>query len=560
MTEGENMSRTDPKKSDYARMRALFGENRIIHGSYDKSLSAKCANGCYVGKEKDGILCFKGIPFARPPVGALRWKAPEAPENSDEIREAYYFGKSPVQAPWYSELASCYPTGEDCLYLNIWTARNRESKKPVMVFIHGGAYGYGGTSDPLYDGLNFVKANPEVLLVTIAYRVGVMGFIDFSEVDGSEGYEDSCNLGLLDQIRALQWIRENIASFGGDPDNITLFGESAGGGSVSVLPVMPTAKGLFRRVIAQSGSVALTFSREEAKQFTRLFLKKTGAGNMQELLALSEEDIYQANLPINEKNNFPVRDGRIVPEDLYAAYERGDSAWVEMICGTNRDECRYWIGEMGGIIPYAVGIPLLFENQCKLFEKADSEAAREYYDHGQGSVWWRLTEFENDIIFRVPAQQQLLLHAKNGGTAYHYFWTFPSAIPHYGACHAVELSSVFGNLQETIYTGKNINSALADEVQRMWVRFAMCGDPSTGSHLWPRYSVKSRKTMVLGEKISIKENLFSRRTAIIEKLLKYGINGNYAKLDFSVPYVKTLGTAFLSLLIFIIVLLILIIK
>ena len=537
------MSNTYPSKQSFKKMQAMYGENRIIGTDYDERLAARCTNGCFVGKEREGVLCFKGIPFAKPPVGALRWKAPEAPEPSGEVREAYYFGKSPLQAPWYSELASCYPTGEDCLYLNVWADRDRSLKKPVMVFIHGGAYGYGGTSDPLYDGFNLVKAHPDVILVTIAYRVGVMGFIDFTDVEGSAGYEDSCNLGLLDQVQALRWIKENIAAFGGDPENITLFGESAGGGSVSVLPVMPAAKGFFRRVIAESGSISLTYSREEAKYFTRLFLKSSGARNMQELLALSEDQIYKANLPINEKNNFPVRDGRIVPEDLYAAYENGDSAWVDMMSGSNKDETRYWIGEMGGLFNYAVGIPALFENQCKLFDKTDSGRAKEYYKHGQGAACWRLTEFENDIIFRVPAQQQLLLHAKNGGKAYHYFWTFPSAHRNYGACHAVELSSVFNNLQETIFTGKNYSQELADEVQQMWINFAKTGDPSTKTHFWPEYSEDSRKTMVLGEEIYIKDNLLSRRTAIVDKLLKYKINGTYAKLDYSVPYVKTVAAS-----------------
>ena len=550
------MQGTYPKKKDIKRMRNLYGENRIIDGSFDEDCAARCANGVFVGRNREGVLSFKGIPFAKPPVGDLRWKAPEEPDPSAEVREAFFFGKSPVQAPWYSELASCYPTGEDCLYLNVWTAGDRSEKKPVMVFIHGGAYGYGGTADPIYDGQNFVKAHPDVILVTIAYRVGVMGFVDFSEVEGSEGYEDSCNLGLLDQIRALHWIRDNISSFGGDPDNVTLFGESAGGGSVSILPVMPAAKGLFRRVIAESGSIALTYSRKEAKPFTRLFMKETGARNMQDLLALSEDEIYKANLPINEKNNFPVRDGRIVPEDLYAAYERGDSAWAEMLCGTNKDETRYWIGEMGGLEIYAPAIPILFENQCRLFDSDDRKRAKEYYRHGEGEVWWRLTEFQNDIIFRVPAQKQLELHAKNGGKAYHYFWSFPSALKHYGACHAVELSSVFNNPQEKIYTGDSYSPELAAEVQQMWVNFAKYGDPSTDAHFWPVYSEDSRKTMELGTDIHVRENLYSRRTAIIERLLKYQINGNYGELDYSVPYVKVMAAALLlaaaSLLILII--------
>jgi len=534
------MSTTYPKKSDFERMKSLYGENKTITGSYDSKLSVKCENGVFIGKLNDGIISYKGIPFAKPPINKLRWKAPQPVVASDIIREAYYFGKSPIQAPWYSELASCYPQSEDCLYLNVWTAENNQSKKAVMVFIHGGAYGYGGTSDPIYDGHNFVNENPDIVLVTIAYRVGIMGFIDFSMLPDSEGYEDSVNLGILDQIEALRWINKNISNFGGDPGNVTLFGESAGGGSVSVLPVIDRAKGLFKRVIAESGSISLTYSRKEFAQFTKMLLKKTKARTLSELLTLSTEQLYKANLPINEKNNFPMRDGRIIPEDLYKAYADGKGSEIDMMSGTNKDECRYWISELGGEKIYAAAIPALFENQCKFFSKEDTERAKEYYKHGQGAVHWRLTEFENDITFRVPAQEQLLLHSDNGGNSYHYFWTFPSGLKNKGACHAVELSSVFNNLNEKIYTGENINENLAREVRKMWVNFAKTGDPSTEKYKWYKYERNTKKTMVLGDDIHIKENLLSRRTAIIEKLLKYKLNGNYVELDYNIMYIKVI--------------------
>ena len=554
-------------------MHALYGENKMITGDYDSTLAAVCDNGTFVGKEKEGVLIFKGIPFAAPPVGELRWKAPQPAAPSQEIREAYYFGKSPIQAPLNSEMASCYPNGEDCLYLNVWTATGSldadntntvstidAALRPVMVFIHGGAYGYGGTADPLYDGFNFVKAHPEVILVSIAYRIGIMGFIDFSNVHGSEGYEDSCNLGLLDQIEALRWIQRNIESFGGDPANVTLFGESAGAGSVSILPLMPIARGLFKRVIAESGSIALTYSREEAKLFTELFMKEAKAETMQDLLKLSQEEIWKINEPINDKNNFPVRDGRIIPEDLYEAYECGESIGVDMISGSNKDECRYWIGEMGGLAAYAAAIPVLFENHVMGFEAEDIAKAKQYYKHGQGEIHWRLTEFDNDLIFRVPAQEQLLLHSDNGGNAYHYFWTFPSAIKNYGACHAVELAFVFNNPEEKIFTGGNYSQELADEVQQMWVNFAKTGDPSTEKNKWPKYDSRTKQTLVFGEKIYVKENLLSRRTAIIKDLLKYRINGNYGALNFNIPYIWIVSIAGFLIIATIILIFVFIIK
>lgn len=535
------MSSTYPKITDFARMKALYGENKIINGDYDKNLAVKCENGTFVGKLNNDVLSFKGIPFAKPPINELRWKAPEYVDKSDVTKEAYYFGNAAIQEPWFSELSSCYKQSEDCLYLNIWSNTNIKKNKPVMVFIHGGAYGYGGTSDPIYDGQNFVEKFKDIILVTIAYRVGVMGFIDFSFVPGSKGYEDSPNLGLLDQVMALMWVHNNIANFGGDPDNVTLFGESAGGGSVSILPIMEGTKGLFKRVIGESGSIALTYNRKECRQFTELFLKESGCKNMKELLALSTEEIQKYNAPINEKNNFPLRDGRIVPKDLYKAYKDGKSSWCEMINGTNKDECRYWINEMGGLQIYAAGIPLLFDNQLDIMSSKDRRMAREYFRKNEdGSAYLRLTEFENDIVFRCPAQKQLQYHAANGGKAYNYFWTYPSENQNLGACHAVELNHVFNNLDEKIYTGNNINKKLADEVQNMWVNFARNGNPSTDNNIWPEYNGETKKTLILGEKIFVKDNLFSRRSALIDPLLKYHINGSYSVLKLNTPYIWTL--------------------
>ena len=535
------MSSTYPSEKDFARMKSLYGENKVIENDYDKSLAVKCENGVFVGKKLNDVIAYKGIPFAKPPIGELRWKAPEYVEKSDVVRQAYYFGKAAIQEPWFSELSSCYPQSEDCLYLNIWSNTNVKKNKPVMVFIHGGAYGYGGTSDPIYDGQNFVEKFSDIILVTIAYRVGIMGFIDFSFVPGSYGYEDSPNLGLLDQVMALRWIKNNIKNFGGDPDNVTIFGESAGGGSVSILPVMDIAKGLFKRAIGESGSIALTYDKKECRNFTELLLKESGCKTMQGLLALSTEEIQKYNAPINDKNNFPLRDGRIVPKDLYKAYKDGKSAWCEMINGTNRDECRYWKNEMGGLQIYAAGIPLLFDNQLDVMSKKDQKMARQFFRKNEdGSAYLRITEFENDIIFRCPAQMQLQLHAANGGKAYNYFWTYPSEYKNLGACHAVELNHVFNNLDERIYTGNNVNEKLADEVQNMWVNFARNGNPSTKENEWPVYNGNSKKTLILGEKIFVKENLFSRRSSLVEPLLKYMINGSYSVLKFNTPYTRVL--------------------
>ena len=198
------------------------------------------------------------------------------------------------------EIASNYEIGEDCLYLNIWKNNDNEKNKPVMVFIHGGAFGWGGTSDLLYEGFNFVKNHKDIILVTIAYRVGMMGFIDLTQIKGGENYKASPNLGLLDQIQALKWINKNIENFGGDKNNVTIFGESAGASSVTILPLIKGSKGLFKRIISQSGSFAWAITRDEGKILideikSEIKKERKEEIDMDYLLNLSEEEIINLN-------------------------------------------------------------------------------------------------------------------------------------------------------------------------------------------------------------------------------------------------------------------------
>ena len=317
------------------QMEVLYGENKELQAVPEGQPVAIVENGVFVGQSNDGVLSFKGIPYAKPPVGELRWHAPQRADSSDVIREAYYFGKSGIQTLSSSVRASYYKQGEDCLTLNVWTASDTTRHRPVMVWIHGGSYGWGGTSDPLFEGHNFVKAHPEVILVTINYRLGLLGFLDLTQMEGGEDYAESGNLGLLDQVAALEWIQRNIAAFGGDASQVTIFGESAGGGSVSLLTVMPRARGLFQRAIVESGSVALSCTREDHKLLIGRLQKATGAQCVNDLMKLSESELMTINEGLNQYNCFPLRDGTILPLDPYAAYASGAAKDVDMLMGTN---------------------------------------------------------------------------------------------------------------------------------------------------------------------------------------------------------------------------------
>jgi para-nitrobenzyl esterase len=299
-----------------------YGENqKIIDSDYDQSLAVKCINGTFVGKKKENIISYKGIPFVgQQPVGDLRWKAPVDIIPNDGVYEAYFYGKSPVQSP--GDPAALYPMGEDCLYLNIWkTDEATAEKKPVIVWIYGGGFEVGGVTDPQYDCHKFIQENPDVIVVTIAYRVSFFGFLHLSHLSDGKEYQDASNLGLMDQIMALKWVHENIAAFGGDPDNVTIWGESAGGASCTLLPLIKGSHQYFKRVISQSGAPAQMRSEEQAIACTDKLMEALGCKTVADLQKLSAEEIadkwtrlygfYQV-LGIR---TFPERDGLYLPLD-----------------------------------------------------------------------------------------------------------------------------------------------------------------------------------------------------------------------------------------------------
>ena len=515
------------------RIKASFGENKLLKENPDEAHSIKCLNGTFVPKIDGSIRIFKGIPFAMPPIGERRWKKPESVNPSDEIYEAYYNGKSPIQTVIDSERASYYPQSEDCLYLNIWiNDEYQDDKKPIMVFIHGGAYGWGGTADPLYDGLNFIKLHPEVILITIAYRVGIFGFVDLSYLKGGENYPDAPNLGIYDQIEALRWINQNGKAFGGDVDNVTIFGESAGGGSVSLLPIIKEAKGLFHKVIAESGSLALTYAKEECKSFTDKLIKLSKTDSMDDLMKLTTDKIAKLNKSLNEANNFPMRDGKLIPINPYEAYKEGLSKDIAMILGTNANELNYWIGELGGLFNYSAGMPVKYKHDIAKLDKEDKEKVKSFMRIAKGNKVARITEFYNEIMFRLPAIAQAEEHSKNNGDVYMYYWKEQSKIPLYKACHAVELAYVFYNINDTIYTGEPADEELARTVSNMWANFARTGNPSLEDIKWHKYDVDERKTMTFKKgHIEEKEDILKQQREVLFPIVKYMINPGYVDIE-----------------------------
>ena len=494
------------------RMQALYGENKkITDGNYDKALAVKCVNGTFVGKKTDdNVIAYRGIPFVgKQPVGELRWKAPVDCVPDDGVYEAYYIGKAPRQEGSVGQVGSLYPQSEACLYLNIWKAENAGTeKKPVMVWIHGGAFEIGSTAEPREEGTNFVRENPDVILVTVEYRLGVFGFFHLSHLPDGKDYPDAQNLGLLDQVMALKWVHENIAFFGGDPDRVTVFGESAGGGSVTTLPLIKGAQKYFQRVIAQSGTPVFTRSAEESIACTNEVMELLGCKTVADLQKVDVEKLlHEAGIALNLRV-WAERDGRILPLDPYAAYMNGAAKDLDLLHGCNKDEVGYFIWGMTpeGFNAYAedrkaAKLALLTEEEKALVEsycKDAKDVSPEYIS---------TCRLIDQIVFIAPLFRMSENQTMAGGKSYTYFFTPESSKPLVKSGHGVEISTVFNHPEETLVSGRAFDETFSKTLRKMWVQFAKTGNPSLTAEQspdgkakeWPLYDLENKRIMVFDE-------------------------------------------------------------
>ena len=311
------------------------GQNQLISGEYDASCAVKTKTGVYVGEKNKKTICYLGIPYAKPPVGALRWKAPEPLPASEAVYDARNFGASAIQVEHKGSIIRHHRQSEDCLTLNIAIgAQKTESKKPVLVLFHHGDFTSGGSVDPLMYGDSFTASHPDIVFVSLNYRLGIFGFIDFSEVPGGESCPDAMNLGLLDQIAALEWIQENIAAFGGDPERITVLGFESGATSICLLAACERAKGLFQRAFIFNGSPASAYDTPEgARALAMDLLKETGATTMEELMRLDTDSLKGAAQKLWGNMCAPTCDGVLIPADVYRAFQDGAASGIAFIVG-----------------------------------------------------------------------------------------------------------------------------------------------------------------------------------------------------------------------------------
>lgn len=304
---------------------SLNQKNKEILGEYDESLAVKTRTGVFVGQKDEGVVSFDGIPYATAPIGSLRWKAPEALPDSNKVYEAKHYGASAIQVNYRGNPLGSHAQSEDCLYLNVYRSDEDSSEpKPVVVYFHGGDFTFGGCANPLWEMQGFVNSHPDVIAVSFNYRLGFLGFIDFSGVPGGDAYPDAANLGLLDQIAALEWVKENISAFGGDPNRITVMGDGAGGISISLLAVCERAKGLFQNAVILSGNpAAVELEMYDSKEVAMQLLESTSSKNMDDLFALPEDKLGELMQKLKHSLTIPQADGKLIPKGVRTAYESG---------------------------------------------------------------------------------------------------------------------------------------------------------------------------------------------------------------------------------------------
>ena len=505
--------------------------NSEITGDYDKAHAVKCVNGTFVGTEEHGVASWLGIPYAKPPIGKRRFKAPEYVDEGDRVFEAKYYGKCAFGAHGQGDCIQKL-TSEDCLYLNIWlNTDDKTEKKPVMVWIHGGSYIMGSGSQASYSGANLVQKQSDIILVNINYRLNMYGFMDFSSVPVGENFKTaSCN-GLLDQAMALRWVHENIAAFGGNPDNVTIFGQSAGGGSVSILPVLKEANQYFHKVIAQSGSTGLAFpvDCEAAQGKTKALLEYTGCKTMDDIMALSEDELQKAYVEAVAKfTSCPYYGTEVLPEAPIELYRKGYAKHISIMAGSTSDEARLFMGE---------GVDLTLEEQKIFAQRAVGDAVpylkeedKKYYEEFQRvcrdqEPGLMETEFINEIMFRIPMLQQLDAQSAFNKT-FCYYWSYPSSNADMGAAHSVELIFVFDIRclgTNSPFNGTNISEEIYAAVQQMWTNFARCGNPSTDQIEWKAYSADDQNVLDIAGPgdIHVKKGFLADQYKAVLPLLGY---------------------------------------
>lgn len=453
------------------------------------------------------IRIYKGIPFAAPPVGELRWQAPRPATPWQGVRDATAFGSRCVQGQIFADIVFT-DKSEDCLNLNIWTpAKTADDRLPVMVWIHGGGFQAGSGAEPRHDGMAFARKG--VVLVSVNYRLGVFGFFSHPELTRESGHNASGNYGMLDQVAALKWVHDNIGAFGGDPGNVTIFGESAGSMAVNALMASPLARGLFHKAIGESGAffprgpggLSLTPLAQSEERGVK-FAAALGAESLAALRAKPADEILQLALKTQPWFS-PNQDGYFLPESVAAIFAAGKQAQVPLLAGWNADESRAGV-VLGKQKPTAQSFA---DDTRKRFGDQADAVLKAYAASTDAEALESAAALASDLFIGYATWKWVETHQKTGGApvyrfsfdrkipvpADHKVNGFPATARDVGARHAGEIEYVFGALKLSLpnVPWEESDRKLSDTMTTYWSNFARTGDPNgDGLPKWSRYDDK----------------------------------------------------------------------
>lgn len=490
--------------------------------------TVRVESGLISGSVVDGIRSYKGIPFAAAP----RWKAPQPVAAWEGVRESKDFGPDCPQAPYpQSSLYYSAPRkqSEDCLCLNLWTAAKAGEKRPVMVWVHGGALTRGSGATPAYDGTAMAKKG--VVLVTINYRLGPFGYLAHPELTAESPNRSSGNYGSLDQIAALKWVQKNITAFGGDPSRVTIFGESAGSWSVNVLVASPLAKGLFHRAIGQSGGSFGPMSylkedregRRSTEKVGEAFAKAAGADSIKALRALPAEKIVELFNNNPEARNFrtqPNVDGWALPDEIRNIFAQGKQNDVPVLLGSNANEMT--------TLTVPAMIPKTMEDYRKRVETQYGPMIKEfdaaYPVKSEADIAAAFLGSLRDTTFTLPMRTWARMTATGRSKAYLYFFSHVPPNPnskYLGAYHAGEIVYVFNNLNRQNQLLQEADYKLAELMSNYWVNFATTGDPNgKGLPKWAPYNPETEAYLDFGDTVQLRGRLLKAQLDFIEQFQK----------------------------------------
>jgi para-nitrobenzyl esterase len=503
----------------------------------EKESVVETSNGKVRGYNRRGIIKFKGIPYAAPPVGPLRFSPPVPLTPWTGVRDALEYSPLAPQAPSNLELmfgGQRVQSEAECLTLNIWTPGVDSSKRPVLFFIHGGAF-VTGTGASL-DGSRLALRG-DVVVVSINYRLGVLGFLYLPDES-----EASSNVGLLDMASALSFVKENIARFGGDPDQVAIFGESAGGFAVAALLGMPSAKGLFHRAILQSGAAhPLGMNPEAAVRVHEKLIKHLGIpkGDLKALRRIPVEEIIKAQTAIMPVSGGftedrplrlgPVVDHQVLPEHPLAAIRKGYAREIAVFAGSNLDETKLWTLlnpesekiEIGDLERGAKAIVTMAGKNDRWTERL-----LEIYRRNKKTPRDIMDAITTDYTFRIPSirlAEAQSLHQKNT-FMYLFTWQSPFKGGKYGAMHALELGFVFGVLlavEVGIFPKKDTETEILSEAMMdTWIAFARTGNPNNPAlPALPPYSAEKRATVIFDKEIKVQDDPYGEERTAWEGLM-----------------------------------------